>query len=197
MTIAILNRNHALFPHAENLIKTVFAREYGATINHLPDRILAVSDADDNLLCAAGLRDSVSGIFSECYLDLPAEQAIEQKVHRPVCRDQILELTALAAARPGAMAALLQGFAGIGLEAGYRWGLFTATTRLRRMTRRIGIDLIELSEARRDRVPDPDNWGNYYDQEPSVCAVEGIPAQGYLSSGLLTSCGCQESLSIK
>jgi hypothetical protein len=194
MSLAILTRNHGRFPQAEALIEDVFAREYGATITHLPDRILAVSGVNDALLCAAGLRDSASGIFSECYLDLSVELAIGYKADQLVRRDHILELTALAATKPGAMAVLLQGFAGLGLEAGYRWGLFTATTRLRRMAQRIGLNLIELSEARRDRVSDPENWGSYYDEQPVVCAVEGRSAQGYLNSGLLTSCGAKKNL---
>ncbi|MBT7759619.1 MAG: hypothetical protein HN732_19975 [Rhodospirillaceae bacterium] len=194
MSLAILTRNHPFFPRAEELIEKVFAREYNATVCHVPDRILVVLDVDNELLCAAGLRDGASGIFSECYLDTPAELAIERKVHHPVCRAQILELTALAAARPGAMAALLQGFAEIGLEAGYRWGLFNATARLRRMAGRIGINLIELSEARQDRVPDPKNWGSYYDQQPMVCAVEGRSAQGHLNSGLLSICSPRKSV---
>jgi len=197
MPLAILNRKHPLFPDAETLIETVFACEYGAVISHLPDRILAVLDDNDGVLCAAGLRDSVSGIFSECYLDRAVEQAIEEKAGKAVHRDQILELTALAAVRPGAMALLLRGFAEIGLEAGYRWGLFTATARLRRMARRIGIELIELADASRDQVSDPDCWGNYYDQNPAVCAVEGRPAQGRLKSGLLTPCGAKERLPVK
>ncbi|MBT3329897.1 MAG: hypothetical protein HOK21_24285 [Rhodospirillaceae bacterium] len=197
MSLAILTRSHGLFSQAETLIGDVFTREYGATVDHLPDRILVVLGVDDELLCAAGLRDSASGIFSECYLDVPAETAIEGRVGQPVRREQILELTALAAARPGAMAALLQGFASLGLEAGYRWGLFTATKRLRRMARRIGIDLIELSEARRDRISDPENWGSYYDQQPVVCAVEGKSAQGHLKSGFLNSCGTKQSLSAR
>lgn len=197
MPLTVLTRAHPLFQDAEELIKSIFAREYNATVKHLPNRILAVVDDNDRLLCAAGLRDSVSGIFSECYLDLPVEQAIEQKIGRPVPRGEILELTALAAARPGAMAVLLQGFARIGLEAGYRWGLFTATERLHRMARRIGVDLIELSEAKCDRVADPEAWGNYYDHHPCVYAVEGEPAQVHLRSGLLNGCGCKESLPLK
>ena len=54
---------------------------------------------------------------------------------------------------------------------GFNWAFFTATSRLQKILRRIHLPLIDLGPARRDRVPTPEKWGAYYDNQPRVLAI--------------------------
>lgn len=164
----------------EAMVRDVFSAEYDARIDAFPNRMIAVLDEDGRPLCAAGLRDAATGFFSEQYLDVPMERAIAAVTGKPVMRGSILELGSVAADRPGALLILLRGFANLGLDDGYRWGVFTATERLCRMAGRLGIVLHDLGPALRHRIADPANWGRYYDSHPRVCAVEGMPAEAQL-----------------
>jgi hypothetical protein len=161
----------------EAMVRNVFYTEYGARIAGFPERMIVVLDGEGEPRCAAALRDARTGFFSEQYLDLPLEQAIGLARGRDVAREAVLELGSVAASRPGALLMLLRGFAHVGLESGYRWGVFTATDRLRRLAQRFSIDIADLGPAAASRISNPQDWGRYYDHGPRVCAVEGLPAE--------------------
>lgn len=181
MQFQIVTRHDHLRDGVEDMVRAVFQREYGASIAAFPDLMIAVIDRHGRPQCAAGLRNCRSGFFSECYLDAPLERAIGQHAADLVFRGDILELGSLAALRPGGLMALLRGFADTGLNSGYRWGVFTATARLRALAARLSIPLLDLGAASADRVPNPADWGSYYAQAPRVCAVEGVLAGSRLT----------------
>jgi hypothetical protein len=180
MRFELVLRNQPLRAAAEALVAEVFRCEYGAAIPQLPDLMIAVVDGAGQPQCVASLRDCSDGFFSEQYLDRPVEAAIAAASGQSVEREDILELCALAAARPGGLLSLMRGFASLGLRSGYRWGLFTATQRLRTMTARMGLSLVDLGPARPERIADAERWGSYYQQSPRVCAIDGWPAQARL-----------------
>lgn len=177
MRFEIVLPDSALRPAVEAMVRTVFHSEYGARIGAFPERMIVVLDAAGEPRCAAGLRDAETGFFSEQYLDVPLEVAIAASAGRPVARDAVLELGSVAASRPGALLMLLRGFARVGLGSGYRWGVFTATGRLRRLAQRFAIDVADLGPASVARIANPQDWGSYYENDPRVCAVEGLPAE--------------------
>jgi len=177
MRFEIVPPGSILRPAVEAMVRNVFYTEYGARIGNFPERMIVVLDANGAPRCAAALRDARTGFFSEQYLDLPLEQAIGAARGYAVPRSAVLELGSVAASRPGALVMLLRGFAHVGLEDGYRWGVFTATDRLRRLAQRFSIDIADLGPASARRVSDPQDWGRYYDHDPRVCAVEGLPAE--------------------
>lgn len=177
MHFEIVPRGSALRPAVEAMVRNVFYTEYGARVTTFPDRMIVVLDSDGAPRCAAALRDARVGFFSEQYLDIPLEQAIGQARGCVIPRSAVLELGSVAASRPGALLMLLRGFAHVGLENGYRWGVFTATNRLRRLAQRFSIDIADLGPASAGRIANPQDWGQYYDHDPRVCAVEGLPAE--------------------
>ena len=177
MRLELIPTSQPLRAAAEALAAEIFRREYGAEVQSFPELMMAVLDDADRPQCVASLRDSENGFFSEQYLDLPIEQAIAAASGQPVARGDILELCALAAARPGGLLTLMRGFADIGLASGYRWGLFTATRRLRELSARMRLTLIDLGPARPERIADAGRWGSYYLQDPRVCAIDGQPAR--------------------
>lgn len=177
MQVQIVSRQHPRRAIAEAMVADVFSREYGARVSRFPDRMIVVFDGAGRPQCAAGMRDYGDGFFSEQYLDRPTERRIAERSGRTIDRREILELASLAALRPGGLLFLLRGFADYGLGTGYRWGLFTATTRLRQLAERFGISLLDLGAASADRVNDPQNWGSYYEHGPRVYAVDGPAAR--------------------
>ena len=193
MRFEIVLPDSALRPAVEAMVRTVFYTEYGARIASFPDRMIVVLDDAGAPRCAAGLRDAKTGFFSEQYLTQPLEQAIAGAAGRAVPREAVLELGSVAASRPGALLMLLRGFAHIGLDSGYRWGVFTATNRLRRLARRFAIEIADLGPASASHVPNPQDWGRYYENDPRVCAVEGLPAEERLEVSRMP-CGAEAVL---
>lgn len=177
MRFEIVPPGSALRHAVEAMVRNVFYTEYDARIAAFPERMIVVLDADGVPRCAAALRDAGTGFFSEQYLDRPLEEAIGMARGCVVPRSAVLELGSVAASRPGALLMLLRGFAHVGLEAGYRWGVFTATDRLRRLAQRFSIEIADLGPASASRISNPQDWGRYYDHDPRVCAVEGLPAE--------------------
>lgn len=188
MQFQIVPRGHARRPAIEAMVAEAFRRGYGARLERLPERMIAVFDGDGVPHCAAGLRDATTGFFSERYLDMAVEQAIPLVTGEPVARSEILELGSVAALKPGGLLLLLQGFARTGLEAGYRWALFTATERLLRLPRRLRIPLADLGPACIERIENPQDWGSYYEHGPRVCAVDGPAAERLLARAHLPAC---------
>jgi hypothetical protein len=184
MTVVVVRPGDASRAEAEALARRMFRLRHGAEISHLPSRLLAVRSPGGRLVAVAGLRDADEGFFSERYLDLPVERAIAGVVGSPTRRDDVLELTALAAERTAPLLALLRAAAAVGLAEGRAWGLFTGTRVIRGMALRLGMPLVELAIASRERAPDPASWGVYYERDPRVCAVEIGCAAASLSADL-------------
>ena len=188
MTVVMVRPGDALRAEAEALARRMFRLRHGAEIAHLPSRLLAVRSPGGRMLAVAGLRDAEEGFFSERYLDLPVERAIASAVGSGVGsaprREDVLELTALAAERTAPLLGLLRAAAAVGLAEGRAWGLFTGTQEIRGMALRLGMPLVELAVASRERAPDPASWGAYYERDPRVCAVEMGCAAASLSAEL-------------
>jgi len=171
MIPALVTTGHPLRDAARDLVRTVYARRYGAVVHEIPDRLIALVDTDGAPVCVAGVRLVCEGCFSQAYLDEPVARALSRAVGSPVARTDILEVSCLAAARPGAAALLLRHVAAYARIHGAHWGVFTATRRLRGLIRAAHRPLITLAPALPARVPNPADWGSYYETGPWVCAV--------------------------
>lgn len=156
---------------AEELIRNIYATRYGARLETFPSRIFALFDNRDEILCAAGLRFSGDGFFSERYLDIPIEDAVRAVSIRPVNRSAIFEVTTLASRAPLATVEFIEEIGIFGEKAGFEWSFFTLTRRLHLLIRRLGISLTYLGEADRQRMTDSERWGTYYASEPKVYAA--------------------------
>jgi hypothetical protein len=156
---------------AEEFIRKIYAARYGARLETFPSRIFALLDDRDEILCAAGLRFLEDGFFSECYLDIPIEDAVCAISIRPVNRSAIFEVTTLASRAPLATAEFIAEIGTFGEKAGFEWSFFTLTRRLHLLVRRLGIPLTYIGEADRRRIADTERWGTYYASEPKVYAA--------------------------
>lgn len=170
MSLILAEPGHPARPLLEHAVSAVFQQEYGARLPAFPYRLLALMGASGPQ-AVTGLRFAEDGLFSDVYLDGPAEQVVSAALGRPVRRDQIVEFSSMAAPQPGAALPLIVTAIRLCLAAGATVGLFTVTRRLRLLLRRSGLMCVDLGPARPDRLADAHRWGTYYLQDPRVVVV--------------------------
>jgi hypothetical protein len=165
----------------EAFVRQVFARVYGASVSQFMPRLIGLRNAQGRLVAALGMRSAASGpLFLEQYLDAPVERLLEAHAGTEVGRAGIMELGNLAAEHPGSSRRLIMNLAVCLHQAGFVWVVFTITPSLVNSFRRLGLDLICLGSARRERLA-PEvrvEWGRYYDSGPKVYAAHipgGLP----------------------
>ena len=171
MKLIPLSPGHPLWPAVSIFIRTTYLEHYGARLGTLPANIVALVDGQDRVLCAAGLRSAPEPFFSEFYLEQPIEALIAKRAGKPVQRAEIVEVTALVSRTPAVSVHFMRELILYGDMLGFNWAFFTATERLEKILRRMGLPLIDLAPAERERVPTPEAWGGYYDNHPKVLAI--------------------------
>jgi len=176
--LRLIDDEHPRRLGVERFIRDAFRCNYGAELNSFHPTLLSF-DAPDGICAAVGYRDGRDRpLFSEQYLPAPADALVAGRVGRDIRRTELVEVGNLAISA-GAEARWLIAAVTVFLhELGYRWVLFTAVKPLFNAFRRLGLNPIELAEARAEQLPDGGrNWGRYYDGHPMVCA--GNIASGY------------------
>ncbi len=167
----VIRVGDALRNAAEDLIRNVYAAEYGAELRTFPSRIFGVLNDDGEIACAAGVRAEDDGFFSERYLDLPIEQVLSAASTRAISRDEIFEVTTFASRAPRETADFIHSIGAFGQSHGFVWSFFTLTRRLHRLVERLGHPLTQLADADYRRIPDHERWGTYYASAPKVFAI--------------------------
>jgi hypothetical protein len=161
-------------PRLEAFIASVYARSYRARIRQFAP-ILAAWEDDAGILAAAGFRSAVDPLFLERYLDQPIEVAVAPS--RPPHRSQIVEVGNFASARAGEGRRLLLALAIHLASQDVQWVAATVTAELRQVVVRLGLGLVALAPAHRDRLGrDASHWGSYFDHDPIVVAGHLPPA---------------------
>lgn len=166
---------HATHPSRaqfEEFIAARFGRAYGARVAHFLPHLLGVRDGLGRWQGAAGYGAAEGArLFLEQYLEHPVEQALAEKLGRPLARHGIVEVGNLAAVSAGMARLLIPQLARHLHRLGYRWVVFTATRALRNSFLRLGLRPLPLAPADPARLPDGGaSWGAYYEQEPMVMA---------------------------
>lgn len=174
---------------AATLIETHFGTVYGARIT-LPAIELAVATSESGrLMGAAGIRVAEQGFFSQIYLDRPIAEVLTETCGHRVLPEELIEVVSLACPQPRATLSLIDAVTEEGRRRGKNWGIFTATTPLMRLLRRVGVPLIALAPARPERLERAGDWGSYYDSDPWVCALSDehvlrfVPQRPALATG--------------
>jgi hypothetical protein len=170
MAALVIPQRHRLRSKAERFVKEIYHREYGATLDGFPARMMAILDERGDILCAAGLRSCDDGFFSERYLDSPIEAALGRLRGEVVRRDRVFEISTFASRSPHSVPCFIGRVIEYGEDAGFEWGFFTLTNRLSLLLNRIGLELSPLGSATSARIDAPSSWGSYYETDPKVCA---------------------------
>lgn len=177
MAFAVVSRSSELRGAVEAAIRARYWRDYRASLRTWPAILVADVGAAGRLECAAGIRFGRQMLFAEHYLDRPVELALRRETADAVERERIVEVCHLVAPQAGSGLSFVRRLIDFICAADADWAIFTATRPLRRLLARSRIAMIELACAERGRVPDPGDWGSYFDHDPRVMAV-GRPAVG-------------------
>ncbi|MEQ9258018.1 MAG: thermostable hemolysin [Roseovarius sp.] len=170
MRVEFLTEKSPARAEAEQHIRNVYSEVYGARLTEFAPRLVTVRNQAGQILCAAGLRTSEEGFFSDTYLDGGFGTCLSGADGRPVPAEQIMEVVSLASVTPFPVLAMLDVMVDWGRARGMTCGVFTATAKLRRLLDRTGLDYTSLAPADPSRIATPESWGSYYAHDPWVCA---------------------------
>ena len=134
MATLVIPEHHRLRGKAEQFIRQVYEEEYGAQLSAFPRRLLVKIGQQGEILCAAGLRTSAEGFFSERYLDTTVETALARVQGQPVARERIFETSTFASRSPRAVPLFIGQIIDWGENSGFEWSFFTITRRARRFS---------------------------------------------------------------
>jgi len=155
----------------EHFIRTTFRARFGAEVRTFAPCLVSLRDRSGNIAAAAGYRMAAeSPLFLERYLDAPVESMLA--THEPtLMRSQVVEVGHLASRKAG-RGIFLMSLLGAHLAAqSYRWVVGTATSEVRQMFDRVGVEPIVLGMANPKLLGDEaGHWGSYYDHRPEVLA---------------------------
>jgi hypothetical protein len=169
--LTIVLPDHPLRRATEDLIRAVYEDQYGARVESFPIMLAALTTPGGAPYCAAGMRMGIPECWSEHYLDERIQDIVSRAIGEPIRRNQILEVTGLASSGTGVSFILLRELISYAVARGIRLGVFTATLRLRRAIEAARVPLMRLAPAARARVPNPEMWGSYYQNDPWVCGI--------------------------
>lgn len=161
-------------PHrarAEAFISDIFQRHYDAELTSFAPNLMLL-EKEDRIAAVAGWRCAgTEQLFLENYLDVPIETAVSRLAGKPVDRQRIVEVGNLAAeARGGSVEVILTLAAHLD-RLGFEWVVFTATSELIGIFRRLGLPPLALAHADPERLGDGAHaWGSYYATHPVVVA---------------------------
>ncbi|MBK8120545.1 MAG: thermostable hemolysin [Sulfuritalea sp.] len=161
-------------PHrarAETFVTDMFQRHYDAELTSFAPNLMLL-EKDEGIAAVAGWRCAgTERLFLENYLDVPVETAVSRLAGKPVDRQRIVEVGNLASeARGGSVGVILTLAAHLD-RLGFEWVVFTATSELIGMLRRLGLPPLALAAADPERLgADAGAWGSYYATHPVVVA---------------------------
>ncbi len=170
-TLNICRENDPGRAQVESFIHDVYARRYGAQVQHFAPILAFLRDAT-GIVAAAGYREAHgSPLFLERYLKAPVETLLATSPSGAPARQTIVEVGHLAATRAGEGRRLIL-MLGVHLaRQDFHWVVSTLTQELRMLFLRIGVTPLTLG------VADPAalgheavHWGSYYEHSPLVLA---------------------------
>lgn len=176
---SVVTPSDYLRTRVEDEIRTTYWERFQARLARLPHTLVASISTSGIIECAAGVRFSEHDFFSECYLDLPVEIALQHRFGLPVQRRRIIEVCNLAGRKPGRSQSFIASFIEFAELDEFDWVIFTATKSLRALLERSGLRMTQLGRAERFRVANPSDWGSYYEHDPRVMAVHRDASPGY------------------
>lgn len=180
MQTVIVRQDHPLRRKAEFLVRQTYFETYGAMPDGLPELLVCAVAPNGSITCIAGLRTATEGFLSQYYLGEPVQEIAARIVGRPVTAMSIVEVTGFVSRAPACTGQFVLQLVRLGADLGFEWALFTATARLGQLLRRRGLPLLRLARAERERVPEPERWGTYYEDDPEVFLLQREALEPFL-----------------
>jgi hypothetical protein len=168
--LEILPSGHRGRAELQQFIADAYARAYGAHVRHFARTLVGLRHPDSRWNAAVGY--TLAGpapLYLEQYLDQPVEVAVTERVGVPVRRDQLVEVSNLAAASTGAAREIIVRMTALLNRLGRSWVVLTSTKALLNSFARLDIRPILIALADPCRLPDGGaSWGTYYASQPWV-----------------------------
>ena len=156
----------------EQYIADCFYKNYQAKITHFLPYIIS-SRTDNKLTAAVGFQPATDEqpLFLEQYLQVAIESELSSLVNKTIKRNKIIEIGNLTSSRRGTSQILFVLNIAISHQAGFEWGVFTATKQVLTLLDKLNLNTIEIAEANPDCLSDNgDSWGSYYTSRPKIVA---------------------------
>ena len=176
--LAIVDAADPARPAVESFIQSIYAARHGARVRDFMPTLVALRDADGQLLAAAGYRGAgAHALFLERYLGRPVEQLLAIDGQAAPAREHVVEVGHLAAAEAGQGRRLILQLGPHLAAQGFDWVVGTLTQELRHLFVRLGITPIPLGLVDPALLgADAADWGSYYAHQPLVLAGQIAPA---------------------
>ncbi|MGA0937066.1 MAG: thermostable hemolysin [Sedimenticolaceae bacterium] len=158
----------------EAMIAHDFEMHYQAQITSFMPTLMGLKKDHGAIVAALGLRDPISvGSYVEHYLDAAMEQMLSSALGQTVQRESLMEIGNFAVTEVGAGRWLITALTAVLASMSKQWAVFTCRPELRNAFKRLGVELVDLGEAHKSRLPiqDQQAWGRYYDKMPHVMAA--------------------------
>lgn len=156
---------------AEQFVRKVFDRRYGARVSVFAPRLLMLQQAARTIAVAGWRGADAEPLFLENYLDAPIETILRTLTGQDLARERIVEVGNLASEKPGGSLQVILNLARHLDESGYEWVVFTATRELIGIFTKLGLPLLALAKADPARLGEAaSDWGSYYESAPVVVA---------------------------
>ena len=152
---SVVTPSDHLRARVEDEIRTTYWERFQARLARLPRTLVASVSTSGIIECAAGVRFSEHDFFSECYLDLPVEIALQHRFGLPVQRRRIIEVCNLAGRKPGRSQSFIASFIEFAESDEFDWVIFTATKSLRALLERSGLRMTQLGAPSGFALPIP------------------------------------------
>ena len=156
----------------EAMISRVYAVRYQAVVRHFTPMLVSLR-REAGVVAAAGYRRaSQETLFLERYLGAPVESLLGPHAGMTPRREQIFEVSHLAAARAGAGRDLVVSLCRHLADQGCEWVVATVTQELGHLFVRAGIEPVRLGAATPGALgSEAAAWGTYYEHLPMVQAA--------------------------
>lgn len=163
------DRGNPIRRELETFVHAAFVRAHGAHVRSFMPTLLGLR-SHRGLCGVVGFRLAHSEpLYLEHYLERPIQALIAEHSGKPAQRDEIVEVGNLAGASCRAACHLVAVLPQYLLARQQRWIVFTATSAVRTVLRRLNAPVFELSPAHAHSVSgQPDHWGRYYESDPRV-----------------------------
>ena len=174
----------------EQYIADCFYTNYQAKVTHFLPYTLS-SRTDNKLTAAVGFQPATNDqpLFLEQYLEMAIESELSSLVNRTIERNKIIEIGNLTSSRRGTSQILFILNVAISHQAGYEWGVFTATKQVRTLLDKLNLNTIEIADADPACLSDQgESWGSYYHTStPKIVAGNLADAMTLLEQHPVTS----------
>jgi len=157
-------------------IQTQYQKHFHCQLQHsLPyslSRLSREEGKDSQILACTGYQPAAEGpLFLEQYLDEPVEDCLQRLTHKPVSREQIVEIGGFAVSHKRHALPFMLQLAPTLADFGFKTVVCTVTRPMQGCLRKLGIVSTLLADANPSRVDISNNaWGTYYDSKPVVLA---------------------------